>query len=176
MLNADPTRPTSNRRRSAPLITVLTLLLAGAIASGCALLARYDTGQGGMDDRAAAVMPFDLDATRHMFTKTDQGGVEEVVVIDPADTRDLDLIRSHLQHEATEFRTGNYSDPAAIHGMDMPGLTELGAGASRIEVRYEEVPGGARITYSSDEPALIDALHAWFDRQTSDHGMPGMGG
>lgn len=30
--------------------------------------------------------------------------------------------------------------------------------------------------YSSTEPALVDALHAWFDRQNTDHAMPGMGG
>ena len=129
-----------------------------------------------MDSRAAAVMPFDLNATHHTFTKTDQGGEEEVVVTDPTDARDIDLIRSHLQYEAAQFSKGNYSDPAAIHGMDMPGLKVLAAGASRVQVLYEEVPGGARITYSSDDPLLIDALHAWFDRQTSDHGMPSMGG
>lgn len=34
----------------------------------------------------------------------------------------------------------------------------------------------ARITYTSAEPPLVDALHAWFDRLASDHIMPGMGG
>lgn len=129
-----------------------------------------------MDARAAQVMPFDLNATRHTFTKSDQGGVEEVVVIDQGDARNTELIRSHLQSESVEFRKGNYSDPAKIHGMDMPGLQELEAGASRVDVRYAEVPGGARITYASSDPVLIAALHAWFDRQTLDHAMPGMGG
>jgi len=84
------------------------------------------------------------------------------------------LIRSHLEFEAAEFRKGNFSDPARIHGMDMPGLQELEAGASRVDVRYEAIPAGARITYASDDPGLVAALHAWFDRQTTDHGMPGM--
>ena len=74
------------------------------------------------------------------------------------------------------FRTGNYSDPAKIHGMDMPGLAELEAGAARVDVAYTDVANGAQITYSSTEPGLVAALHSWFDRQTSDHGMPGMGG
>jgi hypothetical protein len=152
------------------------VVVVGATAVGYVLAGRVGAEPVDMNARAAEVMPFDLDATLHTFTKTDQGGVEQVVVIDPADTRNLELIRSHLRSEAVEFRKGNYSDPARIHGMDMPGLQELEAGASRVDVRYEQVPGGARITYASDEPPLIDALHDWFDRQASDHSMPGMGG
>lgn len=128
-----------------------------------------------MTARAAQVMPFDLAATRHAFTKTDQGGLEQVVVIDPADRSNLELIRSHLQFEAAEFREGNYSDPARIHGMDMPGLAELEAGAERVDVRYEELPDRTRISYTSDEAPLVDALHAWFDRPSSDHGNAGHG-
>jgi hypothetical protein len=60
--------------------------------------------------------------------------------------------------------------------MDMPGVNELEQGAAGIEVVYAQTPGGAQITYTSTEPTLISAIHAWFDRQASDHGMPGMGG
>lgn len=155
---------------------VVTTVAIGAGIAGYVLLGRTPVDRESMTARAAQVMPFDLAATRHTFTKTDRGGVEQVVVIDPADRRNLELIRSHLQFEAAEFREGNYSDPARIHGMDMPGLAELEAGAERVDVRYEELPDGARISYTSDEPALVDAIHAWFDRQSSDHGMPGMGG
>jgi hypothetical protein len=81
-----------------------------------------------------------------------------------------------LQTEAENFRHGNYSDPAKIHGMDMPGLNELEQGATRVKVVYAQTPGGAQITYTSTEPTLISALHAWFDRQSLDHGAAGMGG
>src|SRR5215218_5337332 len=50
-----------------------------------------------MADRAAQVMPFDLNATTHTFTKTDTGGVEHVVANDPGDQRNITLIRQHLQ-------------------------------------------------------------------------------
>jgi hypothetical protein len=60
--------------------------------------------------------------------------------------------------------------------MDMPGLRELTAGATRVEVTYSDLAGGAPVTSSSTEPSLVSAIHAWFDRQLSDHGMPGMGG
>ncbi len=111
-----------------------------------------------------------------MFARTDDGGIESVLAKDPGDLRNIGLIRSHLQTEAVSFRKGDYSDPARIHGMDMPGVTELEAGASRVAVRYEPLPNGARIVYSSKEPALVAALHAWFDRQLSDHGTDATAG
>jgi hypothetical protein len=156
------------------------VLVLGIFAAGYGLASqRHDrqaNDQAAMRGRAAQVMPFDLSATTHTFTKTDRGGVQQVLANDPADGRNIGLIRSHLQQEAAAFRTGDYSDPARIHGMDMPGVKELQAGASRVEVRYQPLPAGARITYSSSDPVLVAALHAWFDRQTSDHAMPGMGG
>ncbi len=54
--------------------------------------------------------------------------------------------------------------------MEMPGLAELEAGASRIEIVYDKVLPGGQIRYCTDDPALIAALHAWFDAQVSDHG------
>jgi hypothetical protein len=54
--------------------------------------------------------------------------------------------------------------------MDMPGVAELSAGYQRIEVRYSEVPSGAELTYATGESDLVDAIHAWFDRQVMDHG------
>jgi hypothetical protein len=129
-----------------------------------------------MATRAQHVMPFDLNRTTHTFTKTADGGIETVVVDNASDTADLALIRTHLRTEAQNFRRGNYSDPAKIHGMDMPGVTELEAGAARVKVVYAQTRGGAQITYTSTEPTLTSALHAWFDRQASDHSLPGMGG
>ncbi|WP_354576573.1 hypothetical protein [Frigoribacterium sp. UYMn621] len=129
-----------------------------------------------MTNKASQVMPFDLTRTTHRFDKSSNGGVEKVVVNDPADSANEELIRSHLSKEAALFRAGDYSDPTMIHGMDMPGVKELSAGAARVSVDFTEVDGGAQITYSSTDPTLVSAIHAWFDRQVADHGMPGMGG
>ncbi len=136
----------------------------------------HQTADTAMAARAQQVMPFDLSRTTHTFTQTPQGGVEKVEVNEPSDTRDRDLIRAHLKIEAENFRQGNYSDPAKIHGMDMPGVNEMEQGVTRIKVVYAQTAAGAQITYTATEPALVSALHAWFDRQTSDHSMPGMGG
>lgn len=129
-----------------------------------------------MAARAQQVMPFDLNRATHTFTQATDGGVQQVTVNDPTDTRNLALIRSHLRDEAEQFRNGNYSDPAKIHGMDMAGVKDLEQGAARVTVVYAEISDGAQITYTSTEAGLVTALHAWFDRQSTDHAMPGMGG
>lgn len=118
-------------------------------------------------------MPFDMNRTMHMFTPTASGGVQSVVSSD-GDPHRIALIRSHLRKEAQAFARGNFSDPASIHGMTMPGLARLNAGARHIAVRYAETANGARITYTMSDPTLIAAIHDWFAAQVSDHGAHAM--
>ena len=128
-------------------------------------------------ERGRAVMPFDLDKTTHVFEPAGHGGRQMVLAKDATDSEQIALIRTHLLSEAEKFRRGDFSDPAAIHGPQMPGLAELEAGAARIDVQYTETLAGAQIVYTTDEPALVDALHRWFAAQIADHGdhaMPGM--
>lgn len=129
-----------------------------------------DARQEEVAERGAEVMPFDLDETTHVFEPTETGGVQRVVADDPTDEKQVALIRGHLEEEAESFRRGDLSDPAVIHGEDMPGLRELETGAERIEIRYSELSDGAQIEYETEDPALASALHEWFDAQLSDHG------
>jgi hypothetical protein len=80
-------------------------------------------------------------------------------------------VRAHLRKEAAAFAHGDFTDPASIHGGTMPGLKALHAGASRITVRYADVPNGARITYATGNVVLVAAIHAWFKAQVADHGV-----
>ncbi len=115
-------------------------------------------------------MPFELDRTTHRFAKTADGGVQTVVADDPGDTLQVDLVRRHLREEAERFRRGDFTDPARIHGADMPGLAALRDSAGRVRLDHADTPDGARITYTTDDPALVSAIHAWFDGQVGDHG------
>ena len=120
--------------------------------------------------RGAEVMPFDLERTTHIFDDLPDGGLQQVVADDATDTAQIALIRGHLQEEAAKFQRGDFGDPAAIHGDAMPGLAELRQGYARIEVAYGELPDGAQIRYTTSDPAMVAALHAWFAAQLSDHG------
>ena len=123
-----------------------------------------------MAERGRTFMPFDLDRTTHTFTPTSDGLVETVTADRADDIEQITLIRGHLAVESRRFRSGDFSDPAHIHGPAMPGLAQLAAGAPRIDITYEDVPAGALIRFRSTDPALVAALHAWGAAQTSDHG------
>ncbi|MFD7409356.1 aspartate carbamoyltransferase [Streptomyces sp. NPDC059866] len=126
--------------------------------------------QEAVAERGRTVMPFDLEETTHHFTPSETGGVQDVVADQADDAKQVDLIRTHLQKEAKAFGRGDFGDPVQIHGDSMPGLAELEGGYERIEVRYRERPDGATLTYTTEEHALVDALHDWFEAQLSDHG------
>lgn len=119
---------------------------------------------------AHEVMPFDVSKTVHIFKMTEQGGVERVVTRVSGDKEQAALIRQHLQHEAMRFQNGDYSDPAHLHGMDMPGLADLQKGASRIKVSYAALPNGAEIGFETADLHMLTAIHRWFGAQLSEHG------
>jgi hypothetical protein len=119
-------------------------------------------------------MPFDLDKTTHIFEPRDDGGLQRVIVKDPKDTENISLIQEHLQKEAVNFQKGDFSDPAFIHGMGMAGLSDLSQAAAKIVVTYSDLPDGAQITYVSEDPQVVNAIHAWFTAQAMDHGDDAM--
>lgn len=152
-------------------LAVVAVGLAGAVAcGGDGSDDRLADRQDEVADRGADVMPFDLDATTHRFEPTDTGLVQTVVADDPSDAEQVDLIRGHLAEEADRFESGDFGDPAVIHGHDMPGLAEIEAGADAITISLDPLPDGARLTYTTDAPDLVDALHRWGEAQTTDHG------
>ena len=123
-----------------------------------------------IERRGARVMPFSLERTVHVFTKTKNGGIQQVIAKDESDTRQIALIREHLSMISKQFAQGNFSAPASIHGSDMPGLAGLEkAQPGQIRILYKELPVGAQINYSSASPELVDAIHRWFDAQLADH-------
>lgn len=126
--------------------------------------------QAAVADRGRDVMPFDLEATTHTFTPTNDGLIEDVTADDPDDAENIALIRDHLTGERERFRSGDYGDPAQIHGDEMPGLVDLESGAAGIQISYEELADGARLTFTSDNPELIEALRVWGEAQVTDHG------
>ncbi len=137
-----------------------------------AIMSSFDnpTREESIAERGATVMPFDLESTTHRFDPTPDGGIQRVVADDPTDQLQVGLVQEHLREEAEAFARGEFGDPAQIHGADMPGLDILEEGFDRIDISYEPQAVGASITYATNEPALVTALHEWFAAQTSDHG------
>jgi hypothetical protein len=128
-----------------------------------------DERQQEVAERGSEVMPFDLERTTHVFSKTADGGLQQVLS-DDGDSEQIALIQTHLQEEALRFQQGDFDDPAQIHGDNMPGLAVLRAGYEQVEVVYTPLIDGAQITYQAETPALTAAIHVWFDAQLADHG------
>jgi hypothetical protein len=127
--------------------------------------------------RGAEVMPFNLEATTHVFTKTARGGIQKVVAKNPSDPGQVRLVREHLRDIQLQFEHGDFSGPAHIHGAEMPGLAELEAAPrGAVSLAYQQVPGGGQLSYSTRDRKLVAALHHWFDAQLSDHGKDAMAG
>jgi hypothetical protein len=147
----------------------LAIWSAFLLLLNCAI-ALAQTTQEHVHQMAHGVMPFDMSKTVHIFKMTEFGGVQRVVAKDPGASDQIALIRQHLQHEAESFRRGDYSDPAMLHGTDMPGLKELQIGASNIKVSYASLLEGAEITFETTDLHLLTALHRWFGAQLSEHG------
>lgn len=152
-----------------------------AAVLGCALAllgtaahAAAPAGSGSRQEQVARqganVMPFDLARTSHFFADRKTGGIETVTANDGRDKSQAALIRAHLAAEAKRFARGDFSDPATIHGNDMPGLAELARAGKKLRVTYKDVPAGASLSYSSRDPGVIAAIHEWFSAQRSDHG------
>lgn len=151
------------KRRFAAAFATATLLLSSAAFASNA------NRQTKVEHNSEKVMPFRMDATMHHFVRTAAGGVQTVLARN-GDPKQVALVRSHLHKEAAAFAQGDFGDPATIHGGGMPGLQAMHAGAKRIGVRYADVPNGASIIYTTRDPALVAAIHAWFGAQVSDHG------
>jgi len=98
-----------------------------------------------------SVMPFDMAKTVHIFKMTETGGIQRVVLKDGRYTDQVALIRDHPRHEAERFQRGDYSDPAKLHGMAMPGVNELQLGAQHVKVSYSDLPDGAEIAFKTTD-------------------------
>jgi hypothetical protein len=117
-----------------------------------------------------SVMPFDMAKTVHIFKMTESGGIQRVIVKNGSYTDQVRLIQQHFREEADRFQRGDYSDPATLHGAEMPGLKELQLGAQRVKVSYSNLPEGAEIIFETTDLHLLTEIHRWFGAQLSEHG------
>ena len=148
--------------RFAMTVAIILLLSSSTVSA--------QTQQEHVHQMAHSVMPFALSKTIHIFKMTESGGVQRVIMREPGDSDQIALIQQHLKHEVERFQHGDYTDPAALHGADMPGLKELRAGAAEIQVSYTALPSGAEITFTTSDLHLLTAIHRWFGAQLSEHG------
>lgn len=163
----------TSRTSAAQIAVVLSLTV---LVSGCAGMDHNHLAakQATVRMHGQQVMPFRLDRTTHVFSKTRTGGIESVVAKTAADQAQIPLIRQHLRKEQRLFSRGDFRDPMATHGMHMPGIDMMRRNAASITIAYQDTARGGQLRYTTVEPRLQDALHQWFDAQLMDHGSDAM--
>jgi hypothetical protein len=149
-------------RAFAATLSALVLCNSGSVIA--------QTQQEHVHGMSPSVMPFDMAKTVHVFRMTESGGIQRVIVKDRSYADQVVLIQQHLREEAGRFQHGDYSDPATLHGVTMPGLKELQLRAQRVKVSYSDLSDGAEITFETTDPHLLTAIHRWFGAQLSEHG------
>ena len=105
-------------------------LRCATVWSGASILAcGAPEASSELEERRAAiaaagrqVMPFDLDATTHVFEKAPFGGFLQVVA-DSDDPRQTELVREHLGANAQRFARGNFRGPGCFTETTWPGST-----------------------------------------------------
>ncbi len=148
------------------IVLLITSTSLSAYAVEKASVARLDE----IAKRGAKVMPFNLEQTVHVFSKKQDGGLQQVIVKNESNSEQIKLIREHLAEISKKFKQGDFSDPMTIHGKNMPGLEALkNSIQGEINIKYTKLSNGAQIYYSTAKPDLILAIHQWFDAQLSDH-------
>ena len=155
--------------------TTLALLIAASIDVAYAQTPASEQRLNEVAERGRHVMPFHLDKTRHVFNKTEHGGLQQVIAKDANDSEQISLIRQHLADISERFQRGDFSKQRRIHGDDMPGLLDLIGNYPHITFNYRELPNGAEIEYVAEDSALVDAIHRYFDAQLSDHARHAVG-
>jgi hypothetical protein len=149
--------------------TSLALLLTAASTANYAQSPASPARLDEVEKRGRHVMPFHLDKTLHVFNKTEHGGIQQVIAKNAGDSEQIALIRQHLSDISERFNQGDFAKQKRIHGDNMPGISELAEAYRNVNFAYRELPNGAEIEFAAQEPALINAIHRYFDAQLSDH-------
>jgi hypothetical protein len=114
-------------------------------------------------------MGFSQTQTTHHFFLTKDGGVIQVEANDPNDTRNRDLIRTHLAHIGQAFAAGDFSDPLAVHDKYPDGVPVLQSLKGDIHYAFEQTAQGGRVTLKTANPQALDAIHEFLRFQVIDH-------
>lgn len=153
--------------RILPPALLLTALAAPVAAQNS------DSAYAGVLRRGATVMGVDQDASRHVFEDLPDGGRIIFAMRDTADATGMAAIRAHLRTIAGSFAEGRFTDPAAVHAMEVPGTRVMAARRDQIQYAMTERPGGGEVRITTADPVALAAVHQFLAFQRMDHRAPG---
>lgn len=117
----------------------------------------------------AAVTFFGLAHTAQTFSLMGNGGVLDVLSTD-SDPGQVAAIQSRLRERGLAFTEGDIPTPTLLPPDALPGLAELRAGTARVAIAFEELPAGGRLSFTTQDPALLPILSNWLMLTTQESG------
>lgn len=121
-----------------------------------------------MQKRGHVAMGVDQTMSQHKFDVTPDGGRIELQRKTP-DSVDVAEIRAHIKRIQHAFATGDFSTPAFVHMRTMPGTAVMAAKKDVIAYTYHELPLGAELRMSTNDPAAKAAIKQFMMSQRTDH-------
>jgi hypothetical protein len=122
-------------------------------------------------------LPYAVDQALEGFAKTADGGIMQIIAKSADDAQQITRMQQYLRQTAEEYKKGDFSYTERFHGTNMPGLAQMKAAkAGEIKYQYKALNNGGQIVFSTEDPQLLNALHAWIDAQIKEHGSAGLSG
>lgn len=151
----------------------LPVLLLLAACAGHQPPPGSDAAFAGVQARGGVVMGVSQATSRHVFEDLPDGGRILYVMVDAGDTAGATMIRQHLAHIARQFAAGDFTDPARVHAMAVPGTAVMAARRERIRYAMRERPGGGEVRITTTDAEALAAVREFLAFQRSDHRAPG---
>ncbi|TAK62478.1 MAG: aspartate carbamoyltransferase [Methylobacter sp.] len=124
---------------------------------------------------AHQLLPYAVDRALEGFVKTANGGIMQIIAKSDNDSQQIKRMQQYLRQTAEEYGKGDFSSTERFHGANMPGLAQMKAAkAGEIKYQYKALNNGGQIVFSTEDPQLLNALHAWIDAQIKEHGSAGL--
>lgn len=124
----------------------------------------------GADPRGMGVDQYT--SVHHFDALPDGGRIELRRAV--SDSAGVAQIRTHLRSIARAFATGDFSTPAFVHLMQVPGTDVMAARRSRITYAERDLPGGGEVRITTDDSAALAAIHRFMAYQRQEHHAGGM--
>lgn len=122
-----------------------------------------------MDKRGGAGMGFSQEKTTHHFLLRKDGGVIQVTADSADDKASIAQIRKHFEHISHAFQAGDFAIPMFVHDQTPPGVPTMTKLKDKIQYKYKELEGGARVSITSGNAEAVEAIHQFLRFQIQEH-------
>ena len=131
--------------------------------------AKHQESKPEMDKRGAVGMGFSQETTTHHFLLRKDGGAIQVTANSAEDKASVAQIRKHFEHISRAFQAGDFDIPMFVHEQTPPGVPAMKKLKDKIQYKYEELEGGARVSITSGNAEAIEAIHQFLRFQIQEH-------